>query len=97
MEAITVVKGTTPTLLVAAKSWTVLCDIYNDSDTDMRVVYDGTVATALVATPAGSEVGVKLAAGGVLELSKICVPELSKDVYAVHAADADKRAQIQKR
>ena len=95
MQSISVLTGATPTLIVAAKSWSGVCDIYNDSDTDMRICYDGSDPSGLVATP-GSEVGFKLAAGGIFSLAQLCVPQLSKAVYAVHAALTSKTIQVQK-
>jgi hypothetical protein len=95
MQSISVLTGATPTLIVAANSWNGVCDIYNDSDTDMRICYDGSNPAGLVATP-GAEVGFKLAAGGIFSLAQMCVPQLSKAVYALHNAGVSKTVQVQK-
>ena len=95
MKAVSILTGTTPTLVVAANSWSGVCDIYNDSDTDMRICYDGSDPAGLVAAPAGSEVGFKLASGSIFSLAQLCVPQLSKAVYAVHAALTSKTVQVQ--
>jgi hypothetical protein len=95
MRVVSVPSANTPTLVVTAREWTQFCDIYNDSDTSMRICYDGSDGTGLVATPAGSEVGVELKPAGVLSLASIFASQQSKNVYAVHAAASPKRVQVQ--
>jgi hypothetical protein len=91
---VVVVPTATPTKLVSAGGWTQFCDIYNDSDTPMRIVYDGT-DPATLSVAAGSEVGVNLAPGGVVSLGASVASWLSKDVYALQASGDNKRVQIQ--
>ena len=94
MKVVTVANGATPTKIVAAGEWQRYCDIYNDSDTTIRIVYDGTASSSLSATP-GAEVGVALLPGGVIQLGGQFNPLFSNDVYGVHAAVSGKRIQIQ--
>ena len=90
MNAVSIPSGSTPTLILAAGSASRQCDIINDSDTTIRLCYDGSDQSALSTTP-GAEVGYPLFPGATLSLSQT----IAKAVYGVHAAGVAKRVQIQ--